>query len=104
MQGVCVAHTQAWVYILGSTPAEPCNALCPVMSGPHIGRSVLLGGLAGGAGEHRTLLTEGCRHHLDEGGQVTVALEGRRGEGGEGRGGEGRGREGRGAKRKGARM
>ena len=55
--------------------------------------------MGGGAGKHGTLLTEGSNHHLDEGGEVTAALEGKEGEwsGGEGRGGggEGRGGEGR---------
>ena len=62
------------------------------LSTTYIRRSVLrLGRLGGGASKHRILLTEGSNHHLDEGGEVTAALEGR---GGDGRGGEGRGGEG----------
>ena len=49
------------------------------LSTTYIRRSVLR--LGGGAGKHRTLLTEGSNHPLDEGGEVTVALEGRGGEG-----------------------
>ena len=42
----------------------------------YIRRSVLRPGrLGGGAGKHGTLLTEGGYHNLDEGGEVTVALE-----------------------------
>ena len=56
------------------------------LSTTYIRRLVLrLGRLGGGAGIHRTLLTEGGYHNLDEGGEVTVALEER---GGEGRRGE----------------
>ena len=57
--------------------------------------------MGGGAGKHRTLLTEGSNHHLDEGGEVTAALEGREGKGRGGEGREGRGGEGRGGKGRG---
>ena len=51
------------------------------LSTTYIRRSVLrLGRLGGKPGKHGTLLTEGGYHNLDEGGEVTVALQERGGE------------------------
>ena len=77
-------------YCLGSNfkcvlSAVTTTRVMATLSTTYIRRLVLrLGRLGGGAGKHWTLLTESSNHHLDEGGEVTAALEGR-GEGGEGR-------------------